>query len=94
MNENVTDADRKAAVALLRAASADDLIHPIAPMAQPLMVDRIAAALAEEREKARAPFLRTAELLERTPLSERESGQISERTQAFRDAAAIIRLTP
>lgn len=48
-------------------------------------------ALAEERKKARAPFLRLAELIERPLLSERESGCVSERTQVFQDAAALIR---
>jgi hypothetical protein len=53
----VTEADREKAAQVLRAD------NPITRGASP--VEAVAAALAEEREKARAPFLALADAMER-----------------------------
>jgi hypothetical protein len=56
MPADPTDADRAAAWELVRAS--------YEPMPDEALRDRIAAALADERERARAPFLALADKLE------------------------------
>jgi hypothetical protein len=60
---DVSDADRKKATTLLRAwreETPEGDLAAVAPRAQIALVEAIAQALADEREKARAPFLRLA----------------------------------
>jgi urease accessory protein UreF len=61
---DVTDADRKKATALLRAwreATPEGDLAAVAPRAQIALAEAVAQALADEREKARAPFLALAD---------------------------------
>jgi hypothetical protein len=79
-----TDADRARALALLEKIT-------FGGYGQDSTVEMTAQALADERERARAPFLDLADFLAQPPLSERKTGRISTRTAAFQDAAEMIR---
>lgn len=54
--------------------------------------DDLPNLLAGKSVDLRATMEKLAALMERPPLSERDAGRISERTEAFQDAAAMIRL--
>ena len=90
----VTNADGEKARAVWHGRSWRDF--PLTPSDRE-RIERFAAALAEEREKARAPFLALAEEYERhAGLMQAgiDSGALPDvvmRSQAFLDAAASIR---